>query len=403
MKFLNILLRIGAVGVLLQSNLAEFLKLSVERVYVLSEKKARGLVTFIGIVLGGPILLATIGSLVGWLGGEVMGIGWVATLASALIKSSALLCALGLVWVWIRATVYAHLLVLAGGLLASLANGTATFVGKVLGTDLSLEAKIELCRADADKFAAWLRNTVAWASLVCMIAMVLPIWRMPAATMTLTVAIIVLAMFMGKVVSVWPQRIAISSALGVAVYCAVILCFPVQVERAEQLVSGVTGSEETADKVLIQGKIDELRNEHREILQRGLDAEKAYASDEDEARDAEIARLIGDYKGLLDKKPAKTPARTAPPPAPVAAAPQQPAAPQPTVASDPLPPATGIAGLGPQGSGASAMETMPASAAPTAPVGIVAPAPAEAPVSATDRKARTLAAAQEVLRRNGRL
>lgn len=349
----NTLLRLGATVAVLRSNLFDLANLSVERVYVLAEKKVRGLAVFLTLCLGVPILIASAGCLLGWFFGEYLGIGWAATLASVVIKSAGFLCAIGLVWVWIRATVYAHLLYLAGRLGSSFISGFTSLAGKVLDTDLKVDMTNPMPEGAADKFAAWLRNTVAWASLVCLIAMVVPIWRFPVVTAILTVAIIVLAMFMGKVQSLWPTRIAVTSAIGVAVYTALLLSFPVQVTGAEQWFAGVTGADKQAERVLLQGKIDELDDEDLAIMARGLKAEKSFESPEDEARHAAIQILKASYQAKLNGSPAPVAQNSAPTAAPPPAQAPAPAPeivePAPTATSElePLPPAEGVAALDP--------------------------------------------------------
>jgi hypothetical protein len=335
----------------LRSNLFELADLSVDRVYVLAEKKVRGLATFLTLCLGVPILIASAGCLLGWYFGEYRMIGWAATAASVAIKGAGFLCALGLVWVWIRATVYAHLLFLAGRLGSSFISGFTSLAGKVVGADLKVDATNPMPADAAEKFAAWLRSTVAWASLVCLIAMVVPIWRFPTATAVLTVAIIVLAMFMGKVVSVWPTRLAVASSIGVAIYAALLLSFPVQVTGAEQWVAGVTGADEQAAHVLLKTKVNELKQEKLAIKARGLAAEKPFASVEDEARNAQIDILLPGYEAELNGNPAPVAQNSAPKAAPPPAPAQAPeiAEPAPTATSElePLPPAEGVAALDP--------------------------------------------------------
>lgn len=338
----------------LRSNTFQMATLKIEEIYLLTEAEISRQLSFLKRVLVVPTILIAVACL----GGHVVGVmwdqSWAISIARAMTVTAALICGLGVFAVSVQATVFAHLIIAAARLGYGFARAITGLAGKVLGTDLKVE-DASLTQETADKLATWLKNITAWVAVVCAIAMVTPIWADPGKTAFATILILALAMFMSKIASVWPQRVAVWSLLAAVSLTLVSLWFPVQTTLTSQWFAGTVGADEQAERVLVQDKIDELHDEKLAIKARALEVEKPFASIEDEARYATIEILIKGYTAELHGSaapaapPAAKPAPT-PAPAPVAAAPApvvvEPA-PTETLGLEPLPAAEGVAALGP--------------------------------------------------------
>ncbi len=371
----------------LRSNAFEMSKLKVEELMLLTEAEVERQLTFLKRVIMVPAGLASVACLGGWLIGVKGDQAWAIDIAHAMTITAGLWCAVGLFAVWLQATLFAHVLVAGTRLGFAFARAVTGMAGKAIGTDLAIDAKGPENQEAADKLAAWLKNIVAWVAVVCALAMVLPIWQDPGKTALITVMVIALAMFMSKIASPVPQRVAVWSMLGATAYVVAQLLFPVQVTVASQWVADYVGADEQAERVLVRSKMEELTEEKLAIKKRALEAEKLFASVEDQARYAAIEVLLEGYAAELGETSTPATVAVARPstvvvPAPASAG----ATPAPTVPPstlEPLPAAEGVA----------AMEA-PASENATTVAEVTAPA------TASNRTA--IERAKEIARRHGK-
>jgi hypothetical protein len=407
-KLLKWLTGVAGSVLFLRSDSFKMARMKAEEIYLLGEAEVERQVWFLLRVILIPAGLVALACLGGYLGTEVFHFAYAESIAKATVRLAAFSCALGLFAVWAQATLFAHVLVIATRLGVFAARVVTGLAGKVIGEDLKMDETAPLEAAHADRFANWLRNIIAWILVICALVSVLPIWSSPGTVACITIGILALAMFMAKVQSELPRRVAMWSMLGLVVYGACTLWFPAQVERSEQWVRKTTGNDSTADNVLYARKIEELRDEHRAIIQRGLDEEVAYASPEDEARDAEIGELIAKYKAIIDgrtpaPKPTAKPTTVVQAPTVTQQAPATIAPPTPNPTVDDLPaPGDDLAG-GPETAAAGtpdAGETLMAQTETSTPPAAL-PAP-PAPTSREDQLAERRAKALAFLKQNGR-